>query len=203
MRSVPIAIMALIVSPAAASLSAQVPEPPPRFERETTIGCAMCGGPAELGVVLSLSVRDGRLLEADRDPPHVRLFDLRGQVLAQLGEEGDGPGELRFPLAAALSADGGITVVDMRRGRIPGFDPSGAERWSVPYDRFTLAAGFGPDGARLAFVQGDFRAGHAVLASASMPSATTPGAASGSGPIGAMKGRPSSTCSARTGTWAR
>lgn len=118
---------------------------PVRLVHTVDIGCALCGGPEEFGVITALAFGDDRLLVADRDEPHIRVFDLEGRLLGVVGPDGDGPGELRMPIGVA--SDGpGMNAVDMRQSRVVRLAPDGSDAGTVRLPSFPLAVGYRPGG---------------------------------------------------------
>lgn len=59
----------------------------------------------------------------------VKVFDLQGHVLQEIGRRGDGDGEFNFPTFASLDAQGRLYVVDSVNNRIQVFDPEGKFLW--------------------------------------------------------------------------
>jgi len=59
----------------------------------------------------------------------VRVFDLEGHPLQEIGRRGDGDGEFNFPTFASLDAEGRLYVVDSVNNRIQVFDPEGQFLW--------------------------------------------------------------------------
>ncbi len=99
-------------------------------------------------MVLALAVGEDHVVVADRAAPHLRVFALDGTLRSTLGEEGEGPGELQYPLAVGSGGDG-LTVVDMRQQRVIMLAPDGTERGRSQAGQFPLAAAFTPDGESL------------------------------------------------------
>ncbi|MEQ8329419.1 MAG: hypothetical protein RH859_03055 [Longimicrobiales bacterium] len=155
LAALPPTVVALAVAMAfAPSLSArQVP----RLVHRADIGCAMCGGPDEFGTVLALAVGDGRIVVADRDDPHLRLFSLDGRALGTAGRDGQGPGEVQAPFQVTVHRDG-MAVVDIRANRVLFTDLAGQERRTVRLPAFPLTAAFAPGGEALTVALADFRA---------------------------------------------
>lgn len=55
----------------------------------------------------------------------VKVFDLEGQLLQEIGRRGEGDGEFNFPTFVSLDAEGRLYVVDSVNNRIQVFDPEG------------------------------------------------------------------------------
>lgn len=143
------------------NLSAQIPA----LEFERDIGCAFCDGPELFGSVQGVSLSaDGTIVVMDAGAPMIRIFAVDGRSLGTLGREGDGPGELRLPLAAARRADGGLVVVDLGQKRVTRFEPSGEVEGVASFNAFPAGAGFAEDTGRLLVTTTDFRGGLSLLA---------------------------------------
>jgi DNA-binding beta-propeller fold protein YncE len=61
---------------------------------------------------------------ADLELHSIQKFSAQGDLLAEWGEEGIEPGQLRYPLAVAASPDGAVYVVDAQN-RVQKFDGNG------------------------------------------------------------------------------
>jgi len=120
---------------------------PVRLVPAVGIGCALCGGPEEFGVITALAFGDDRLLVADRDEPHIRVFDLEGRLLTVVAPDGDGPGELRMPMGVASDRTG-MNAVDMRQSRVVHLAPDGSDAGTVRLPSFPLAVAYRPGGGR-------------------------------------------------------
>jgi len=59
----------------------------------------------------------------------VKVFDLEGHLLQQIGQRGDGDGEFNFPTFASVDMQGRLYVVDSVNNRIQVFDPDGKFLW--------------------------------------------------------------------------
>jgi DNA-binding beta-propeller fold protein YncE len=59
----------------------------------------------------------------------VKVFDLEGHLLQEIGRRGDGDGEFNFPTFASLDAQGRLYIVDSVNNRIQVFDPNGKFLW--------------------------------------------------------------------------
>lgn len=121
---------------------------PVSLECVTEIGCLDCTGAEAFGSIVALSIGRGRVVVADRDEPHLRIFDLEGRRLAAIGPEGDGPGELRAPLEVS-AASGGTAVLDLRRLRLAVLADHGTESAGVRLAGYPVAAAFAPGGSRM------------------------------------------------------
>lgn len=75
-------------------------------------------------VDVALGAHD-RLYVVDGGARTVWVFDREGRYLHQLGREGDGPGEFRYPHSAEEKADGTVLVVDASAWRSSLFNRDG------------------------------------------------------------------------------
>lgn len=69
---------------------------------------------------------EGNLYILDRQNFRVVVVDPEGKLVREVGTEGDGPGELRFPMGFVVAPDGGIAVMDMGHQAFVVFDSDGA-----------------------------------------------------------------------------
>ena len=69
-----------------------------------------------------LALAGDRLLVADSLLHSVLVFDLQGNLRAEIGERGEGPGQFNFPTHVATDAGGRIYVTDALNGRIQVLD---------------------------------------------------------------------------------
>ncbi len=89
---------------------------------------------------LALS-HDRRLALADASESNVKLFDLRGRLLAVLGRNGSGPGEFRQPRFPRFDGAGRLLVADGQLNRITVFDANGKLSSTIALDGMTLLMG--------------------------------------------------------------
>ena len=68
----------------------------------------------------------GRVYVMDRSGNRIIVFDVDGRYLRSLGRKGGGPGELGFPLAFAVAANGTVSVFDAAKHRLVRFAPDGS-----------------------------------------------------------------------------
>lgn len=68
----------------------------------------------------------GNIYVLDRTARRVVVFDSGGTFLRAMGREGGGPGELRFPIALAVSPSGVASVLDLGKWALVRFGPDGA-----------------------------------------------------------------------------
>lgn len=85
---------------------------------------------------------DGRLAVADQQTDRLRVYGPEGRLLADLGGEGEGPGELQNPLDPAFTADGHLYVVQGGGSRVTRFGPGFAydTAWRVDVGLYPEAA---------------------------------------------------------------
>ncbi len=91
---------------------------------DLSIGVEAGDEPYLLGRVAGLGVASGRIFVLDAQVLRVRVYDLNGAHLMDLGGEGDGPGEFRRPTALAVGSER-VFVRDPQLGRITVFSRSG------------------------------------------------------------------------------
>jgi len=107
-----------------------------KVERLWTLGGVDDGPEAFFRVGKGALSSNGRglLYVLDQGSHEIRVFSDRGEHLRTFGREGDGPGELHFPFAIAVSSDGSVSVVDLGKGALVRFDSTGS-----PLDQEPLA----------------------------------------------------------------
>ena len=67
----------------------------------------------------------GNLYVLDRQNFRVVVVDPEGNFVREVGTEGDGPGELRFPMGLVVAPDGGIAIMDMGHQAFVVYDSDG------------------------------------------------------------------------------
>jgi len=97
---------------------------PAMLVEETSIGVDAGAEPYLLGRVVGVGVEDERIFVLDAQVFRVRVYDLDGGHLMDLGREGQGPGEFERPTGLAVG-HGRVYVRDPRRGRITVFSTAG------------------------------------------------------------------------------
>lgn len=75
----------------------------------------------------------GRIYVLDDERRRVVVFDTAGSVLGSVGREGQGPGELEWPITLAVTPDGGILVQDAGKGLWARYDAELGYLGSTPY----------------------------------------------------------------------
>jgi len=81
--------------------------------------------PLAAPVAIDVDIARGRLYLLELQPPEVRVYDLAdGSLVEELGGEGDGPGEYRFPVDLAVNSSGTAAVLLMN-GRVVYWRPDG------------------------------------------------------------------------------
>lgn len=67
----------------------------------------------------------GRIYVLDADGHRLLVFDGDGSHLRTLGREGEGPGEISWPIRLNVKPDGTTLIDDIGRGAVHGYDPDG------------------------------------------------------------------------------
>jgi len=80
---------------------------------------------------------DGDLYVLDRQSHRVVVFGPDGSHLRSMGSEGEGPGELRFPVSFAVRGDGTAAVFDIGKGSMVFFGPDGGVLPQHPFTFYT------------------------------------------------------------------
>jgi hypothetical protein len=84
---------------------------------------------------------DGRVYLLDNQLSTVHVYEADGTFVGQIGREGEGPGEFRYPTGFARLADGALAVTQGMGGRIVVIEEDGTPRTSlIPGD--AAAGGF-------------------------------------------------------------
>ncbi len=96
----------------------------------------------------ALAADDRHIYVLERSPPVVRVYDLDGVHLRNIGREGQGPGEFSFPSSLVIMPDGRLMVRDDDNARISFFSADGEL-----LDSWPLSGGFGT--SRASFVMPD------------------------------------------------
>ena len=77
-----------------------------RLIEELSIGVESGADEYMFGRVAGIAVQDDRLYVLDSQVPTVRVFDLNGNYLLDIGQEGQGPGEYERPNAIDVGSEG-------------------------------------------------------------------------------------------------
>lgn len=124
-----------------------------------SIGCASCGGPERFAAIEDLAVdEEGRIYVADREGPHVRVFDAAGEALFTALREGEGPGEARSIHGLALLTEGRLAALDYLARRITVLDGSGSLVETHRLDGFPQGIYGAPDRSGFWTIETNFRA---------------------------------------------
>jgi len=92
---------------------------------EAVIGVDVGEEPYMLGRVAAVAASSDRIYVLDASVPIVRVYDMAGQHVQDIGAAGDGPGEFRQPAAMGIGPDGRIYVRDDSQARITIIEPDG------------------------------------------------------------------------------
>jgi len=97
----------------------------------------------------------GLISAADLNGHRVAVFNEHGDFLRELGSEGDGPGELRNPVALAIDPHGALGVWDAGRGILSRWSSTGAlmNEQRVPVNYWGPGFAIQPDGFILVTVE--------------------------------------------------
>jgi hypothetical protein len=101
---------------------------------ETSIGVDAGEDEYMLGSIYSMYVAGERIYVVDDQVPIVRVYDLDGNFIRNLGRRGQGPGEYRNPSLVSADAGGRVFLLDTNLARINVYAPDGEARapWHVP-----------------------------------------------------------------------
>ena len=101
---------------------------------EASIGVEAGEDAYMFGNIMGVGVADGRIFVLDWQVHRVRVYDLSGAHVRDMGNEGDGPGEFRSPVGLAVGQR--VFVRDSQIGRITVYDTNGEliDTWPImPY----------------------------------------------------------------------
>jgi len=102
---------------------------------EVSIGTLGGDDAYTFGQVASLAADDRRIYVLDRMATIVRVYDLAGEHLFDIGGPGDGPGEFRQPWLLGLTNEPRLIVRDIGQRRMHEFAPDSGELladWQAP-----------------------------------------------------------------------
>ncbi len=111
---------------------------------------------------------EGRLYVFDRQSSRVVVVDQAGKLVREIGQPGEGPGELRQPMDFTVLRDGTVVIADMGHRAYSLFGPDGS---------FQRLVSFGGDGdvIRIGEIDPDARGGGVFSGSAAAISMTRVG----------------------------
>jgi len=81
---------------------------------------------------------EGNIYVLDAGNQRIQKFSPDGTYLATLARQGEGPGELQFPLSLDIDSEGYIYVPDMGNQRIQVYKPDGKAHKGISMDRTPL-----------------------------------------------------------------
>ncbi len=94
--------------------------------------------------------REGNIYVLDAGNHRIQKFNPDGTYLATIGRQGEGPGELQFPLSLDIDARGYLYVPDMGNQRIQVYKPDGTAHDAISTNRVALGTiRLRPDGTML------------------------------------------------------
>jgi hypothetical protein len=101
---------------------------------EASIGVDVGDAAYMLGSVDSVAATSDRIYLLEGNPPVVRVYDMNGLHLFDIGSEGQGPGELAHPMSMVIGADDRVLVRDAGNNRMTVFSLDGEllETWPLP-----------------------------------------------------------------------
>ncbi len=104
---------------------------------EASIGVESGADEYMLGAVTDVFVLHDRIYAADVQVPAVRTYDLDGSFIANIGGEGEGPGEFDYPAPIAADPSGHLFVLDSRHGRVNVYTSAGEpiDTWPLSISR--------------------------------------------------------------------
>ena len=98
---------------------------------EVSIGVESGEDAYMLGSVRAVFEDDGEIFVLDQQVPAIRVYDLSGRHLRDLGAEGSGPGELERPESMVIDESDRIYIRDPRNGRIMILSKEGEELGTI------------------------------------------------------------------------
>ena len=109
-----------------------------KLVEEASIGVQAGADEYLLGRVRSIAATSERIFVLDAQVPIVRAYDHDGQHVADIGREGQGPGEFEQPLDIGVGVDGSLFV--RQPGRVNVFGPRGESVDTWPMDASSYSA---------------------------------------------------------------
>jgi hypothetical protein len=116
------------------TISGSVWGTPRHLEEISSIGVEEGADEYVLGRVVGLAARAGRILLINQKPIVVRVYDIGGEFLFNVGRRGSGPGEYLGPMGIAVRPDDGTIIVrDSALSRLNLYSPEGRylESWRL------------------------------------------------------------------------
>lgn len=83
-------------------------------------------GPYLFALVNGIEVSDKYIYVLDSKMAKVKVYDLKGRFIREIGRKGEGPGEFMSPVNFCLSANGDIYIYDIQRRRMSVFSSEGS-----------------------------------------------------------------------------
>lgn len=74
----------------------------------------------------------------DQGNQRIQKFDAEGKYLATIGRQGEGPGELQFPMSLDIDAQGYLYVPDISNQRLQIYTPEGIDHKGISMNRGAL-----------------------------------------------------------------
>ncbi len=104
-----------------------------------------------IGEPSSIIIWGDRLVVTDLLQADVKMFDRSGRHVATIGQPGDGPGEFRAPVGAAVLAGGVLGVFDPRLHRLSFFTADGRPQDQVGVPLHSITSFQGIDSAHVLY----------------------------------------------------
>ena len=74
---------------------------------------------------LAIDEANNRIYVSDTPSHRILIYNMDGQLVREMGERGNGPGELNYPISLALDKHSNLYVVDSGNFRVQVFSPEG------------------------------------------------------------------------------
>ncbi len=109
------------------------------------------------GVIAQIITDDkGNVYLLDSQLARVKIFSQNGEFVREIGREGEGPGEFRYPTGMFFTKDGNLAVMQVAPGKIVLLSPEGEPMGEYPLPE-------SKDGGFLLLLGGNSGAGNVVL----------------------------------------